>query len=81
MIKIVWGVVIAGVLLILAGGLANGFDSTTAVILALAVAFGGLAIAVSYRFAAGIAGPAVCGECGKAIAPSSPYCKHCGAPR
>ena len=81
MIKIVYAVVIAGILLILGGGIANGFDSTTIVILCLAVAFGVLAVAVSRRFATGVVGPAVCAECGKAIAPSSPYCKHCGTPR
>ncbi|MEA2476872.1 MAG: hypothetical protein QOF16_778 [Actinomycetota bacterium] len=81
MIKIVYAIVVAGILLVIAGGLANGFDSTTVVILCLAVAFGILAIGVSRRFATGVVGPATCAECGKAIAPSSPYCKHCGALR
>lgn len=81
MIRVVYAVVAAGIALIIVGAIANGFDIATDVILALAVAFGALAIGVSRRFVAGTAGPAVCSECGKAIAPSSPYCKHCGALR
>ncbi|MDQ3879324.1 MAG: hypothetical protein M3290_13405 [Actinomycetota bacterium] len=81
MIKIVYGIVVAGILLIIAGGLANGFDSTTIVILVFAVFFAALAIGVTRRFTEGAAGPATCRECGRAIAPSSPYCKHCGALR
>ncbi|MFN2595401.1 MAG: zinc ribbon domain-containing protein [Actinomycetota bacterium] len=81
MIKVVYTVVVAGILLIVAGGIANGFDSTTVVILGLAVGVGLLAVGVTRRFAQGLAGPATCSECGKSIAPSSPYCKHCGALR
>jgi hypothetical protein len=71
----------AGIALIVAGGIARGFDGVTVTILAAAVATGVLGIAIARMFAAGAAAPAQCSECGRLIAPSSPYCKHCGARR
>lgn len=77
-IALVFGV---GIALIVAGGVGRGFDAVTVTLLVSAIATAALGIAVSRRFASGAAGPAQCEVCGKLIAPSAPYCKHCGAAR
>lgn len=74
-------VFIAGIALILGGALGSGFDAVTIVILVAALGTAWLGIAVSRRFSSGAVAPAECAECGGLIAPSSPYCKHCGAAR
>lgn len=71
----------AGIALILLGGVARGFDAVTVVILAAAVGTAGVGLAIARMFVSGAAGPAECAECGGLIAPSSLYCKHCGAIR
>ena len=71
----------AGIALIVLGGLARGFDGVTMTILLAAVATAAVGIAIARLFTSGVIGPAQCSECGRLIAPSSPYCKHCGAPR
>ena len=71
----------AGIAAIAAGGIRWGFDATTVVLLALAIGVALVGIAVARRFASGTVEPAQCSECGGVVAPSSPYCKHCGAPR
>lgn len=71
----------AGVALILYGGISRGFDGVTVTLLVAAAATGLLGVAIARRFSSGVAGPAQCADCGGLIAPSSPYCKHCGAPR
>lgn len=71
----------AGIALIVAGGVARGFDGVTVTLLVAAIATGAMGVAIARRFASGAAGPAQCTDCGRLIAPSSPYCKHCGAPR
>jgi hypothetical protein len=71
----------AGTVLIVLGGIARGFDAVTLVILVAALGTGAVGIAIARRFSSGAVGPAQCSDCGGVIAPSSPYCKHCGAPR
>jgi membrane protein implicated in regulation of membrane protease activity len=70
-----------GLAAMVAGGVAWGFDATAVVLLALAVAVALVGVAVARKFATGTAEPAQCATCGGVIAPSSPYCKHCGTPR
>ncbi len=60
-------------------GYAFGLDTYAAVILALIVGLGWLAVAVSRKGDAGLARPATCSECGGLVSPNAPYCKHCGA--
>ena len=71
----------AGIAAIVAGGLSWGFDATTVIILALALGVVAVGLAVGRKFASGTVAPAQCDECGGLVAPSSPYCKHCGAAR
>lgn len=70
-----------GIAAIMAGGVTQGFDAMTVILLALAVGLAAVGIAVARRFSSGTSGPAQCTICGGVIAPSSPYCKHCGTPR
>ncbi len=77
-LAIVFGV---GIVMLVLGGVARGFDVVTIVLIAAAAATAFLGVAIARLFASGTAGPAECRECGGLIAPSSPYCKHCGAPR
>lgn len=70
-----------GIAAITAAGISQGFDATTVILLALAIGLAIVGIAVARRFSAGTVTPAQCAACGGVIAPSSPYCKHCGAPR
>jgi hypothetical protein len=71
----------AGIALILYGGISRGFDGVTITVLVAAAATGLLGLGIARRFSSGVIGPAQCRDCGRGIAPSSPYCKHCGAPR
>ena len=71
----------AGIAVIAAGGIKWGFDPTTVVLLVLALGVALVGIAVARRFSSGAVEPAQCSDCGRLIAPSSPYCKHCGARR
>ena len=81
MTKYVVAIFVAGLAAIVAGGVTWGFDAMTVILLALAIGVAAMGIAVARKFAAGTAAPAQCTSCGGVIAPSSPYCKHCGAPR
>ena len=71
----------AGIALIVLGGLGAGFDTVTIVILVAALGTAYLGIAIARMFSTGAVRPAQCAECGGLVAPSSPYCKHCGAQR
>lgn len=77
-VALIFAVGIAG---IVAGGVKWGFDTTTVILLALAVGVAAVGLGVARKFASGTVAPAQCAECGGVIAPSSPYCKHCGAAR
>ena len=81
MTKLFAGVFALGVALIIAGGVTQGFDATTVVLLVLALGVAAMGLAVARRFSSGKVAPAQCAQCGGLVAPSSPYCKHCGAPR
>jgi hypothetical protein len=72
---------VVGIAAMVVGGVAWGFDATALVLLLLAVGVALLGMAVARKFATGSVEPAQCSECGRAIARSSPYCKHCGARR
>jgi hypothetical protein len=74
-------VFILGIAAIVAGGIRSGFDMTTVVLLLLAIALAVVGVAAARRFSSGAVCPAQCSQCGGLLAPSSPYCKHCGAPR
>ncbi len=74
-------IVVTGIGVSIALAVAGGLDVTGAVILALVIAVGGLAIAVARRSAAGTVGPATCSSCGGVVSPNAPYCKHCGTER
>jgi hypothetical protein len=73
-------IVVAGVVVAAALGVGRSFDVTAAVLLLLIGAVGWLAIAVARKSTAGSVQPALCERCGGLISPSSPFCKHCGAP-
>lgn len=62
-------------------GLARGFDSTMLILLLFGLGVAVMGVAVARRFSAGAIEPAQCTQCGGVLAPSSPYCKHCGALR
>jgi hypothetical protein len=79
--KYVAAVFVVGIAAMIAGGVNLGFDATTLVLIALAVGVALIGIAVARKFSTGTVEPAQCTECGGVIAPSSPYCKHCGASR
>ena len=81
MTKYVTAFFVVGLAAMVAGGVAWGFDATAFVLLALAVAVAVVGVAVARKFATGTVEPAQCSSCGGLIAPSSPYCKHCGAER
>jgi drug/metabolite transporter (DMT)-like permease len=81
MTRSIAAVVVAGVALIVVGGIATSFDATTLTVLFLAVVVGAAAIAMSRRFSSGAVAPAQCEECGGLLSPSAPYCNHCGVRR
>jgi hypothetical protein len=62
-------------------GIAAGLDTVALILLAVICAFGALSIAITRRMRTGGIGPVICAECGGAISPNAPYCKHCNAPR
>jgi uncharacterized OB-fold protein len=72
-------VVAGGLAAIAALALANGLDATGAVIAAIVVAFGALALGAAAKVKAGTVTPGRCDACGGLVARSAPYCKHCGA--
>jgi endonuclease/exonuclease/phosphatase (EEP) superfamily protein YafD len=72
--------VVAGVALSVAWGVARGVDAIAAIMLSLIVAVGVLAVAVAWKANAGSVGPVRCRACRGLNSPSSPYCKHCGEP-
>lgn len=78
---IIAGVVIAGIVYTTALALTGNLDVYAAVVFALVVATGVLAIAIVRRSSKGVTGPVQCEECGGLLSPNAPYCKHCGAPR
>lgn len=71
----------AGLLLALALGFRQGFDTTSITILVFIVVTGAAAIAAVERSRRGAVGPARCDSCEGVISPQAPYCKHCGAAR
>lgn len=81
MTKSVVAIFVLGIAAMIAGGIGWGFDATTLLLLVLALGVAFVGIAVARKFAAGAVEPGQCSECGGVIAPSSPYCKHCGAAR
>ena len=62
-------------------GIAAGLDPVALILLAVICAFGLLSIAITRRMRTGAIGPVICTECGGAISPNAPYCKHCNAAR
>jgi hypothetical protein len=62
-------------------GVAAGLDPLALILLAVICVFGALSIAIARRMRTGAIGPVICSECGGAISPNAPYCKHCNAPR
>ena len=76
-----FAIVGAGLLLVLALGFRQGFDTTSITILALIAVTGAVAIAAVERSQRGAVGPARCSSCEGVISPNAPYCKHCGTPR
>jgi hypothetical protein len=60
-------------------GVAAGLDPLSLILLAVICCFGALSIAIARRMRRGAIGPVVCDECGGAISPNAPYCKHCNA--
>lgn len=75
------GIVGAGLLLALALGFRQGFDTTSITILVFIALTGVTAIAAAERSRRGTVGPARCDSCEGVISPNAPYCKHCGAAR
>lgn len=75
----VTALVVIGMAVVLALGVAVGFDSTAVIIFALVVTFGALAIAAARKAQSGAVSPGRCLECGGLVSPNAPYCKHCGA--
>ena len=73
------GIVVLGIALSMALGIARGFDTTAVTILVLIAIVGALAIAVAGRSEKRSVGPATCADCGGVMSPNAPYCKHCGA--
>ena len=80
MSRAVTALVVLGLVLTLALGLAAGFDATSLVLFALLVAFGALSIFAARRVRSGAVQPARCTSCGGLVSPQAPYCKHCGQP-
>jgi presenilin-like A22 family membrane protease len=62
-------------------GVAAGLDPVGLILLAVICVFGALSIAITRRMRTGAIGPVSCTECGGAISPNAPYCKHCNAPQ
>lgn len=81
MTKYVTAFFAVGIGAMVAAGIAWGFDSTMLILLALAGGVALIGVAVARKFAGGAVEPAQCASCGGVIAPSSPYCKHCGTSR
>lgn len=72
--------VLAGLLMAVALGVARGLDLGAAGILAMIVVVGALGIAMARRYAAARIEPLVCPGCSGMNARTAPYCKHCGEP-
>jgi len=79
--KAVVAIFAVGIGVMILGGVNWGFDATTVLLLALALGVALIGVAVARKFSTGTVEPAQCSECGGVIAPSSPYCKHCGTTR
>jgi presenilin-like A22 family membrane protease len=62
-------------------GIAAGLDPVALILLAVICVLGALSIAITRRMRTSGIGPISCAECGGAISPTAPYCKHCNAPR
>lgn len=74
----VTAIVVAGLLLAIALGVAFGLDATGWILLALIAAFGVLAVSLARKARAGAVQPDICPSCGGFNSPNAPYCKHCG---
>ena len=72
-------IVVLGLAVAIATGIAFGFDARSLIYLGLMMAVGVLAIGVAARTDKRTVGPATCVQCEGLISPNAPYCKHCGA--
>ena len=72
-------IVVLGLALAFALGLARGFDTTAVILLGFLLVFGALSIGVARRARTGAVAPARCANCRGLVSPGAPYCKHCGA--
>ena len=79
MIWLTFAIVVVGLALAGAVGLAGGLDAISLALLGGIVAPGTLAIAAARKSRTGSVGPRRCPECGGLISHTAPYCKHCGA--
>ena len=70
--------VVLGIAVTLALGIAVGFDSTAVIIFGFLIVFGALAVAAARKARSGTVTPGHCPECGGLVSPNAPYCKHCG---
>lgn len=70
-------IVVVGVSLAAAIGIAGGFDATSLIYFSLIIALGAIAIAVARKSKTGKVGPVTCANCGGLNSPSAPSCKHC----
>ena len=75
----VTALVVLGIAVVFALGLAAGFDPTAVAIAAFVILFGFLAVVAARKARSGAVTPADCPECGGLVSPNAPYCKHCGA--
>jgi hypothetical protein len=73
-------IVVLGVALSVAVGVAGGITVVGALILAAIIATGVLVIAIARKSETGLVGPATCAQCGGLISSNAKICKHCGAP-
>lgn len=73
-------VIVCGVAVAFALGLATGFDAVGIVIFSFILLFAALGLLAVGRFRSGAVAPGTCPACGKPVSLNAPKCKHCGAP-
>ncbi len=74
-------VVLVGLAAVATLAASHGIDTTGAIIAAVIVTFGLVALAAARKTKTGAVTPAACESCGGLVSPHAPYCKHCGARR